>query len=306
VNSSLDDLLGPGVHVIDGGLSTDLEQHGADLSGDLWTARLLADDPDVIVASHRRYIQAGASVVITASYQASRRGFAAAGLDEHAADRLLGRSVELARQARELEGRPDVRVAASVGPYGAVLAGGEEYRGRYGLSIGQLADFHRVRLDVLAAAEPDLLAIETIPDVDELLALADACRDVDLPAWVSLTCPDAGHDAAGDPIGDAFAAAAEIPGVVAVGVNCTAPHLVTDLLRQLPSGHLPAVVYPNAGQEWDSAAGVWRGAADPTPAAADVADWVDAGARLIGGCCGVDAPAIGRLATIVRDLGLGD
>ena len=215
----------PGVVVLDGGLATELEARGADLGDELWSARLLIDDPASIVEVHRAYVDAGADVVIGASYQASYEGLAHRGIDRDAATALLARSVELAREGAD--GR--ALVAASVGPYGAVLANGAEYTGDYGLGESNIArsflrDFHGRRAEALVAAGPDLLAIETIPSIVEAEALTEVLDDLpDVPAWVSFSCADASHLNDGTRFEEAVDLVADHRAVVAVGVNCTSP-----------------------------------------------------------------------------------
>ena len=293
------------VVVLDGGLSNALEDRGADLSGDLWTARLLAEDPDEIVAVHTAYFAAGAQVATSASYQASVPGLVAAGLERAEAERLITRSVELARRARdEAEGTASPRppaggllVAASVGPYGAVLADGSEYTGRYGLDDAALRDFHGPRLELLAAAGPDLLAVETIPDQQEAEVLVPLLDELGLPAWLSFSVVD-GRTRAGQPLADAFAVAAGSRAVVAVGVNCSdARDLPTALHTAADVTGKPGVAYPNRGESWDSATHHWVG-----PGSWDVGGvdgWVAAGARLVGGCCRVGPTDIAALASHV-------
>ncbi|WP_313896097.1 homocysteine S-methyltransferase [Streptomyces sp. YIM 98790] len=285
-----------GVLVLDGGLSNQLQAQGCELSGDLWSARLLADDPGRVRDAHAAYVRAGAQVLITASYQASREGFARRGIGAAAADRLLARSVALAREAAERAGRPGRRVwvAGSVGPYGAVLADGSEYRGRYGLDGAALTAFHRPRIEALAAAGPDVLALETVPDADEAEALLAAAEGCGLPVWLSYTVA-AGRTRAGQPLDLAFSVAAGRDQVVAVGVNCCDPGEVTEAVRRAVAvTGKPAVAYPNSGEVWDPAAGRWRG---PSRfAAAPVARWTAAGARLVGGCCRVGPAQIAALA----------
>ncbi|MCP2251305.1 homocysteine S-methyltransferase (EC 2.1.1.10) [Prauserella aidingensis] len=221
------------VVVLDGGLATELEARGNDLSSSLWSARLLADAPEEIVAAHEAFFRAGADVAITASYQASAAGFAEHGLSEDETRRLLRRSVDLARQAAERAGGG--LVAASVGPYGAYLADGSEYRGRYGLTVRELTAFHRPRLETLAEAGPDLIALETVPDVDEAVALLAALDAVDVPAWLSYTVAD-GRTRAGQSFEDAFAVAAGDDRVVGVGVNCCAPDEVISAVDAVQVG----------------------------------------------------------------------
>ena len=217
----LDDVL-----VLDGGLSNALEDRGLDLSSDLWTARLLLDDPHQVAAVHRDYYRAGADVVTTASYQASVPSLVAAGLTAAEAERTITFSVELARRVRDevadYTGRR-LLVAASVGPYGAVLADGSEYRGRYGVSRAALRDFHGPRLELLAAAGPDLLAVETIPDAEEAEVLVPLLDELGLPAWFSYSV-DGGSTRAGQPLAEAFGVLAGSTSIVASGVNCSAPH----------------------------------------------------------------------------------
>ena len=296
------------VLISDGGLASELEARGHDLSDALWSARLLVDAPDEITAVHAAFFRAGAMFATTASYQASFDGFAAFGVDRNDAARLLRRSVELAKAARAEMGELATGrwVAASIGPYGAALADGSEYRGRYGLSVAALADWHRPRLEVLVGAEPDVLALETLPDIEEAEALVNLVAEVGLPAWLSYTI-DGARTRAGQPLADAFAVAAAVPGIVAVGVNCCDPRDVLPAIelarsvfgeRERSDGRTqiakPVIVYPNSGERWDPRARTWVGASRFTASLAP--QWVAAGARIIGGCCRVRPADIGELA----------
>jgi homocysteine S-methyltransferase len=285
------------VLITDGGLATELEARGHDLSDDLWSARLLVDAPEEIVAVHCAFFRAGASIATTASYQASFDGFAERGISRNDAVRLLRRSVELAMDARDQVGGQRW-VAASVGPYGAALANGEEYVGRYGLSVAQLADWHRPRLEILADARADVLALETVPDIDEAEALVGLVHELGVPSWLSYTIAGA-TTRAGQPLADAFAVAAGVPEIVAVGVNCCAPADVENAVRvaREVTGK-PVIVYPNSGEEWDGERRTWIGngqwSADLVPR------WAAAGARIIGGCCRVHPDDIAALASTLR------
>lgn len=290
---TLAEALGTGVLVLDGGLSNQLEAQGCDLSDALWSARLLADGPEQIEAAHAAYVRAGARVLITSSYQATFEGFARRGVDREAAARLLARSVELARAAASEVGQ-EVWVAGSVGPYGAMLADGSEYRGRYGLSVRELEAFHRPRIEALAAAEPDVLALETVPDAAEAEALLRAVEGCGVPVWLSYTV-EGGRTRAGQDLAEAFAVAAGNDRVVAVGVNCCEPAEAGPAVElAVAVTGKPAVVYPNSGERWDARARGWRGGVAFDPARA--ADWAAAGARLIGGCCRVGPATISALA----------
>ena len=274
---SLTNAIRDDVVVLDGGLATELERRGNDLSSAQWSARLLVDDPAEIVAAHRTFAEAGAQVAITASYQAAPDDVAG-----------LRRSVALARAAQ------DGWVAASVGPYGAVRADGSEYRGDYGLTVAELRAFHRPRLKTIADAGADVLAIETIPCLAEVEALLAELVRLDVRAWLSITAAGV-STRAGEPAQAAFAMARDCPAVFAVGANCIDPADALPLveLATATSGK-PAVVYPNSGETWS---GGWSGRSTFRPD--DVTAWIGAGARLVGGCCRVTPDDISELAGLV-------
>lgn len=280
--------------VLDGGLSNQLAAAGHDLSDRLWSARLLRDDPAAVMAAHRAYFEAGADIATTASYQASFEGF---GDDT---PELLRLSVRLARQASYQAEVDDRRlwVAASVGPYGAVLADGSEYRGRYGLSRAELIDFHGPRIEVLAAAGADVLALETIPDLDEAEALVAVIADTGIPAWLSFSV-DGSFTRAGQSLAEAFELVRDVPEILAVGVNCCDP-LDADAavpLAAAVSGK-PVVVYPNSGEGWNAVSRSWDGRRTFDPAA--VPGWLRNRATLIGGCCQLGPADITAIAAQVR------
>ncbi|MGW3408562.1 homocysteine S-methyltransferase [Streptomyces sp. NPDC000888] len=299
---TLADALTTGTVVLDGGMSNQLESAGHDLSDELWSARLLAERPEAIVEAHLGYFEAGADVAITSSYQATFEGFAKRGIPRERAAELLVLSVELAREAAHRAHAKGVTrplwVAASVGPYGAMLADGSEYRGRYGLSVAELERFHRPRLEVLAAAAPDVLALETVPDTDEAQALLRAVRGLGVPAWLSYSVAG-DRTRAGQPLEEAFALAADADEVIAVGVNCCAPEDVDGAVETAArvTGK-PVVVYPNSGEAWDAQARAWSGRSSFT--AEQVTGWETGGARLIGGCCRVGPGAIAGIAESLK------
>ena len=289
--------------ILDGGLATELEARGHDLSDRLWSARLLLDDPQAIEDVHLAYYRAGARVATTASYQATVQGFAAAGLGRDAAIGAIRRSVELAGRARDRFAVEDgsgerLRVAGSVGPYGAMLADGSEYRGDYDPGDAALRDVHGPRIETLLDAGADILAIETIPTMREARVLVDLVAESGATAWLSYQCRDASSTAAGEPIEEAVAVAADASGIVAVGVNCTAPRHVPGLLVAAAAATTkPLIAYPNAGDAWDARDRRWvatdsTGGFDPTA----VASWAAMGAAWLGGCCGTGPADIAALA----------
>ncbi|RSS56410.1 homocysteine S-methyltransferase [Streptomyces sp. WAC07061] len=270
--------------LLDGGLSNQLADQGCDLSGGMWTGRVLAEHPGRVLAAHTAYVRAGAEVLITASYQVG-----------HEPD-LLERSVRVAGAAARAAAR-EVWVAASVGPYGALLADGSEYRGRYGLTEAELADFHRPRIGALLAAGPDVLALETVPDVLEARALLRVLAGTGARAWLTYTVAG-GRTRAGQPLAEAFALAAAAPEVIAVGVNCCDPEDVLPALEAAASVTAkPLVAYPNDGSVWDAASRSWNAPAATAPWPVEA--WRAAGARLVGGCCRIGPDRIAALGPLL-------
>jgi homocysteine S-methyltransferase len=279
--------------ILDGGLATELEARGCDISGTLWSARVLRTAPEAIERLHYDYHAAGAQVAITASYQASYEGFAAAGIDAAETTRLLLLSVRLAQSARARflgdhpEDRRELHVAASIGPYGATLHDGSEYRGDYGLTASELVDFHARRFGVLATAGADFLACETIPVFEEARAYVTLLgQHREARAWLSFTSPDGVHTSHGEPLSDCARLVDRVSNVIAVGVNCVKPEVVGNAIRVLRSAtDKPIVVYPNSGESWIAGDESWHGAPGHESLAALAPGWIAAGARIVGGCC---------------------
>lgn len=279
--------------VLDGAFGTELARRGFDTNDELWSAKALFEKPELVEAVHRDYYEAGADVSTSASYQATVEGFEKKGFTREQAKELIVRSVRLVQQARDAfwqqtekrAGRPQPLAAASVGPYGAYLADGSEYRGDYKASRAELADFHAERLAILVAAEPDILACETLPLLDEARAiLEDLHRYPDMGAWISFSCKDPEHTCGGDDVADCARLLDRESQVAAIGVNCTAPQYVADLIHNIRAHtEKPVVVYPNTGETYDAVTKTWHGS--PTPYRDFVRQWYEAGARLIGGCC---------------------
>ena len=288
---------------VDGGLATELEAMGFDINTNLWSAALLVSDPRAIVDAHRAYLDAGADVIISASYQASRDGLGTLGHNAEEADRLIRSSVALAQQARDefVSAGPAAMtpplVAASVGPYGATLHDGSEYSGIYDVSDSDLGSFHSRRLHVLDDAGADLLAVETIPNFREAQILCDLLDDVATPAWVSFACRDTRHISDGAELWAAAGLFADHPNVFAVGVNCTPPQYILPLIGEVRSAcpDKEIVVYPNSGETYHVEDNSWSGAACDLDGDFEVEAWIAAGARLIGGCCRTRPEDIGKI-----------
>lgn len=298
----------PGLRLLDGGLATELEHRGFDISGPLWSARLLREAPEAIEEIHYDYFAAGADCTISASYQASYTGFAAIGLTRAETTSLLLRSVSLAQSARARyrseSGKTDDRllVAASVGPYGATLHDGSEYHGNYGLSVDALVAFHAERFGVLAGSGADLLACETIPSLDEARALAQLLRNHPArTAWMTFTSRDGVSNSHGEPLLDCSRMLDSMENVVAVGVNCVEPGVVTRAIQELRKGTAKSiVVYPNSGEHWDAVTREWTGAPHRSQLADWTSEWLSAGAQWIGGCCRTRPADIAEMARALQ------
>ncbi len=312
-----------GVHVLDGGLASELEYQGVRIDGPLWSAHALEDAPEKVAAVHRAWIEAGAQCIATCSYQVSRMGYAEFGLPPERADAALLRSVELARTvAAEFPGRR-VLVAASLGPYGAALHNGGEYTGDYNCSFEDLVAFHRERIAVLAGARgeqapdlhptgqrspgggPDLLAFETFPSLEEVRAVGQALAPwPGLRAWFSFSCRDEKHVSHGEPVADCAAFLERLPQTVAIGVNCVPPKWIPSLIAELrAASSKPVIVYPNSGEGWDAEHRCWTGTTDAAEFGAMAEKWFRAGAQIVGGCCRTRPAHIRQVAQAATENG---
>jgi homocysteine S-methyltransferase len=283
--------------ILDGGLATTLEARGHRLDRDLWSAGVFLREPQAVEAVHRAFLEAGADILTSASYQMSFEGLARAGLDRRSAAAAMRETVAVARRA-QAQRQPRALVAASLGPYGAVLGTGAEYRGRYGLGVDELVAFHRDRLDVLCDSGADLLAVETIPSLEETRALVELLEGRAVRAWVSFSCRDGTRLADGREIARAAALLDPCDAIIAVGVNCTAPEHVGSLMDEIRSATAkPIVVYPNSGESWDAGRRRWSGEADAEGFCRLARGWAARGAWAIGGCCRIGPDVIRQLAT---------
>ncbi len=272
---------------LDGGLSTALENNGNKLTTSLWTGELILVNPSEITKAHLDFINAGADIIITSSYQISYLGCSKRGWSESKTDQALSGSTQLAKDAVLKSGK-SVKVASSLGPYGAALADGSEYKGNYGVTKSALKDFHARRLEVLISTSPDLLALETMPDTFEVELLLELLSDCPIPYWVSYSCKAGNQTNAGQSFTEAVSLAKD---AMAVGINCTAPELITDLLLSA-EGVKPFVVYPNSGRSWNAKTKEWEGSSEAGFDELLIKSWISAGAQIIGGCCGIGADEI--------------
>lgn len=278
------------VHVLDGGMATELEWRGCNIYGPLWSAQVLDTAPDVIQQVHLGYLRAGADCISTASYQVSARGYMELGRPREDAARALRQSVKIAEAARAEYGREAKRrvlIAVSLGPFGAVLHNGAEFHGRYEIGFDELVAFHAERLAIAAETSADLVALETVPSREECRAMVAALEQFPfVRGWVSFTCTDESHVAHGEKLANCAAVLDESRQIVAVGVNCTQPRLIAGLIGAAKSAtRKPIFVYPNSGETWDAESRRWRGKSDTAEYGALASAWFDAGAQAVGGCC---------------------
>lgn len=299
------------VLILDGAMATELESHGCDLNDRLWSAKVLMENPDLIGRVHRDYFEAGADVAITASYQATVQGFRERGLSGAEANALIQRSVRIAVEARDAfwaeaalrEGRPKPLVAASIGPYGAFLADGSEYRGDYALTEAELMDFHRERMRTLIEAGADLLACETIPCLLEAQSIVKLL-EAEFPgiyAWISFSAKDGQHISSGETIAECAQWLDAREQVAAIGVNCTPPQHIRPLVSELAAHTAkPVLVYPNSGESYDPSDKTWHASGVIESYGCSAKGWHEAGASLIGGCCRTTPADIRAIAAWAR------
>jgi homocysteine S-methyltransferase len=281
-----------GCVVLDGGLGTSLQAEGVDVEDPLWSARVLLEDLTPLRRVHEGFLDAGADVIATCTYQATLPGLERAGLGPAAARAAIEAAVSVAVEARDAFVRRATRpgpaplVAASIGPYGAFLADGSEYTGRYDLSMAELYRFHCTRWKILSESGADLLALETIPSLEEATALMQLLQETEGAwAWISFSCRDDEHLADGTPIREAVELVSGQKRIVAVGANCVEPELVPGLIERFAVlTDIPVVVYPNSGESYDPTHKSWAGQRHSS-LATGARHWRDLGATCIGGCC---------------------
>ena len=311
------------IMIIDGSMSTPLERMGADLNDELWTAKILREQPELIRKVHTDYLKAGADCGITSSYQATIPGLMAKGMTEASAEDLIAASVRIFLEAREEwweeEGREAGRqyplCLASIGPYGAYLADGSEYRGRYAVSDSELRDFHRRRMEILRDAGADMFLIETIPSYREAAVLADLSEELGLDYWISFSCMSGTRINEGDPIRTCVRNIIEgHPHLKMIGVNCTDPKFIVSLIGEIREGlddagtDLPIGVYPNSGEKYDPETKTWTKAGEGLAFGAYAYEYMKAGASAVGGCCTTVASHIEQVVSarerFLREAGL--
>ena len=310
VTETLEDLLSSDAHIIlDGGLASQLENQGEQLNSKLWSAKLLIDNPDAIYQAHRCYLESGAQIITSASYQASIPGLKEQGYSDDKTKEIILKSIEIACQCRDDFSQKNPRhhalVAASVGPYGAYLANGAEYTGAYEIDKGALCQFHQQRIEWFDHCDADMIACETIPNLSEAEALNNLLKNISKPAWVSFSCKNESQICDGTPISQAAEIFQNNPNVFAIGVNCTAPQyinaLILELKQAVPEKYI--LVYPNAGEIYDAQSKTWRTTSTAPSFAEAATGWIKLGAKIVGGCCRIGPTEISSLSQNSTSLG---
>jgi homocysteine S-methyltransferase len=285
--------------LLDGGLASTLESYGVNLNSSLWSASVLQSRPSLIQDAHLEFLLAGADIITTASYQATQAGFRNAGVESaEEIDQLIALSVKLAKRARDEFAQKSngtgkrIWIAGSVGPYGAYCADGSEYTGLYKLKPEEFKNFHRERMRVLVEQGVDVLAIETFPSFAEAQAVLELLSEFpNTKAWFSFTpsYQDPSRIADLTPMKDVANLLSDSKQVLAIGVNCLHPDLVSGSLDALRAfTNKPLIVYPNSGEKYDAMTKEWTGEGlKGDELVARVTEWKEKGARIIGGCCQV-------------------
>jgi len=293
--------------LLDGGLSNQLESQGCNINHSLWTASIIQHEPEAIVEAHLAYLEAGAQCLITSSYQATIPGFIAMGFRKNEAIDLIRKTVDLAKEAvvRYLKNRPEkepIFIAASIGPYGAYLSDGSEYRGNYGVTDELLFDFHREKIKILDSTSADILACETIPSLQEAHVLADILHSITKPAWITFSCRDDEYINDGNPLAKAVTLFKDHPAVFGIGINCTHPDYISSLIRitRQHCGKKKIIVYPNSGEEYDAKNKSWIVNKSLHLNDDLVKEWLHLGANIIGGCCRIGPDDIRGLARLLH------
>lgn len=296
MRASLEEILSANkIMIIDGSMSTALENLGAELNNDLWTAQTLAEKPDLVKQVHINYFRVGADCGITCSYQATIPGLIKHGYTEHEAEDIIKSSVQVFLEARsqwwEAEGKNSGRsfplCLGSVGPYGAYLADGSEYTGNYNIDSESLYNFHRRRIELLNEAGADILLFETQPSLEEVMIEAEIAEELEADYWVSFSCKDGEHICKGNKISECAKKLSKGHEYLKMlGVNCTKPEYIVSLISELKKGSdLPVAVYPNSGEVYDPETKTWTHSEGGIDFGSYALLYMRAGAQAVGGCC---------------------
>lgn len=293
--------------LLDGGLANQLESQGCNLNHPLWTSHLLQNDPEAVIRAHLAYLRAGAQCIATASYQANFPALKKLGYDESASEELIRSSVNLAVEARkrykdESRDEKPIWIAGSIGPYGAYLADGSEYRGKYDISDQGLVEFHQAKIEILSRSPVDLLAFETFPSLQEIRVICSLTAVNEKESWLSVSCKDGSHISDGTPIEQIAQLLSDHPTIFGMGINCTEPRFISDLIIKVKP-HLKSkrlIVYPNSGDTYDPKSKTWSANQKENEFLSQVPAWLELGVDIIGGCCRIGPEEISMVNGILN------
>ncbi|TDM50423.1 homocysteine S-methyltransferase [Macrococcoides goetzii] len=293
----LRDKLQQDIVILDGGFGTTVEQFGYDVKHELWSSNLLQSNPEAVYIVHQAFVDSGAEIILTNTYQASVQSFLNIGIDRQAARKYLEKAVELATRAAD----DKAIVAGSLGPYGAMLGNGSEYTGDYKETEEDYIQYHKERLDILIEAGVNVFAFETIPNIEEIKAVKTMlCDYPSIEAWVSVTLKDSDHLSDGTSLEEVIRVVNEIDNVLAFGVNCTSVKVIDGAVDKLIAlSDKPLILYPNGGRKYDAVNKIWIDQHDASLVEAAVR-WKDKGVKIIGGCCQVGPEEISELVRTLR------
>ena len=292
-----------GAVILDGAIGTELERLGARMDQGVWCARALAESPDLVHEVHRRYLDAGADVITANSYSATREAMQRHGLAAHFED-WNRRAARIALEERDRSPRSgSVAVAGSVSSYGYFDA----------LDWEPLLDHFRAQGAILVEEGVDLLILESLGSIARTVkAMVSATKDLGVPVWVALSClrdRDTGavmhgieESAEASHVAETYGPLAEtVREIMSIGGSAVLMmHSVRDVTEDAVkvmhgawSG--PVGAYPNAGY-WTRPNWTFVDQVSPEVYLADARRWVEAGAAIVGGCCGVGVEHIRAVA----------
>lgn len=297
------------VVILDGALGTELENRGCDLNDKLWSSKVLMENPEIIKEIHKDYFAVGADCAISATYQATIEGFIDKGMTKEEAILLMKKAVQIAIDARDefwsenqSINRPKPFVAAAVGPYGAYLVDGSEFKGGYKVTENELVEFHRERIKILIETGAEMLACETIPCLSEAKELVKVLKEFpNTYAWIAFSAKDELHISNGETIAECAAFLDKQEQITAIGINCTAPKYVYSLIKEIKNNtSKPIIVYPNSGEVYDVTSKTWDEQCSVSNFGEDAKEWYKSGAAIIGGCCRTKPSDIAEITEWVR------
>lgn len=281
--------------VLDGGLSFPLEEKKIRMNTNLWTAELLISKPELIREVHINYIDSGAKIITTSSYQASFKSLKKRGYSEIQSKNIILKSVEIVEEIKKNYNNKII-IAASIGPYGSYLADGSEYVGNYDINEETFFDFYKKKVDLLDSSSADVLAFETIPSYKEAKVISKILKETKKQSWISFSCKNQKEISDGTKLEKCCEYLNNHSKIFGVGVNCTSPKYISKLIsilkRKLKNKKI--IIYPNSGEIYDGKNKNWIGNSNIT-FESYIDEWLNLGVDILGGCCRVGTKEIKKI-----------